>query len=120
MDVKPTENDGQLRVTDSAGPKPLSKVYARLADGSVKFHKDGSTDVRGRFNYASVSTPERSRSSGSRSWSSATTAAPSDARHHPHISDAVVIDTPDGSTLVMIGRGIRLLKASQYSSAGGI
>jgi hypothetical protein len=45
MDVKLTENYGQVRVTDPAGGKPLSKVYvkvyARLADGSVKFHKDG-------------------------------------------------------------------------------
>ena len=63
MDVKVTENYGQLRVTDAAGGKPLSKVYvkvyARLADGSVKFHQDGSTDVRGRFDDASVNTPER-------------------------------------------------------------
>ena len=63
MDVKVTENYGQLRVTDAAGGKPLSKVYvkvyARLADGGVKFHKDGYTDVRGRFDYASVNTPER-------------------------------------------------------------
>ena len=43
------------------------KVYAKLADGSVKFHKDGSvkfykdgyTDLRGRFDYSSVNTPER-------------------------------------------------------------
>jgi hypothetical protein len=25
----------------------------------VKFHRDGYTDVRGRFDYATVSTPER-------------------------------------------------------------
>jgi hypothetical protein len=25
----------------------------------VKFHKDGYTDLRGRFDYASVNTPER-------------------------------------------------------------
>ena len=63
MDVKVTENFGALRVTDSIDNKPLSKVYvkvyARLADGSVKFHKDGYTDLRGRFDYASVNTPER-------------------------------------------------------------
>jgi hypothetical protein len=63
MDVKLTENYGQLRITDSAGGKPLGKVYvkvyAKLADGSVKFHKDGYTDLRGRFDYASVNTPER-------------------------------------------------------------
>ena len=35
------------------------KVYARLADGTLKFHKDGYTDHRGSFDYASVSTPER-------------------------------------------------------------
>ena len=31
------------------------KVYARLGDGSVRFHKDGYTDLRGRFDYASMS-----------------------------------------------------------------
>jgi hypothetical protein len=63
MDVRLTENYGQLRVTDTATSRPLSKVYVktyvRLADGQVKFHKDGYTDQRGRFDYASVSTPER-------------------------------------------------------------
>jgi hypothetical protein len=63
MDVKFTENYGQVRVVDPATNKPLSKVYvkvyARLADGSVKFHKDGYTDLRGRLDYVSVNTPER-------------------------------------------------------------
>jgi hypothetical protein len=63
MDVRMLENYGQLRATESATGKPLSKVYvkvyARLADGTVKFHKDGYTDVCGRFDYTSVSTPER-------------------------------------------------------------
>lgn len=58
-----TENYGQLRVTETAGGKPVPKVYvkvyAKLADGSVKFHKDGYTDLRGRFDYVSVNTPER-------------------------------------------------------------
>jgi hypothetical protein len=62
MDVRVTEAYGQLRAADSAG-KPLAKVYvkvyARTADGQVKFHKDGYTDHRGRFDYASVSTPEK-------------------------------------------------------------
>jgi hypothetical protein len=62
MDVRLMENYGQLRAADAAG-KPLAKVYvkvyARLADGTVKFHKDGYTDLRGRFDYASVSTPGR-------------------------------------------------------------
>jgi hypothetical protein len=63
MDVTLTENYGQLRVAEANGGKPLAKVYvkayARLADGSVKFHKDGYTDHRGRFDYATVSTPEK-------------------------------------------------------------
>jgi hypothetical protein len=63
MDVRVLENYGQLRATESATGKPLSKVYvkvyARLADGTVKFHTDGYTDHRGRFEYTSVSTPER-------------------------------------------------------------
>jgi hypothetical protein len=62
MDVRVTETYGQLRAADAAG-KPLAKVYVkvyvRLADGQVKFHKDGYTDHRGRFDYASVSTPEK-------------------------------------------------------------
>ena len=63
MSVALTENYGQLRATETAGGKPLGKVYvkvyAKLADGSVKFHKDGYTDLRGRFDYVSVNTPER-------------------------------------------------------------
>ena len=38
--------------------KPLSKVYVKVyADtaGGVKFFKDGYTDLRGKFDYASVS-----------------------------------------------------------------
>ncbi|MFO0926016.1 MAG: hypothetical protein U0736_03130 [Gemmataceae bacterium] len=49
-------------MADAAGkalPKVYVKVYARLADGSVKFHKDGYTDLRGRLDYVSVNTPER-------------------------------------------------------------
>jgi len=62
MGVELTEAYGRLRATDAAG-KPLSKayvkVYARLADGRVRFHKDGYTDLRGRFDYATVSAPDR-------------------------------------------------------------
>ena len=63
MTVQMVENYGQVKVIDPIGSKPLSKVYvkvyAKLADGSVKFHKDGYTDLRGRFDYVSVNTPER-------------------------------------------------------------
>ncbi len=63
MDLKMFEGQGQLKVTSRDTSTPLAKVYvkvyARLADGSVKFHKDGYTDLRGRFDYATVSTPEK-------------------------------------------------------------
>lgn len=63
MNVRMNENYGQVQVTDNATGKPLSKVYVktyvRLADGQIKFYKDGYTDHRGRFDYATVSTPER-------------------------------------------------------------
>jgi hypothetical protein len=62
MDVTLSEGYGQLRVTAAGTDKPLAKVYVkayvRTADGRVKFHKDGYTDHRGRFDYATVSTPE--------------------------------------------------------------
>ncbi|MCX7819959.1 MAG: hypothetical protein N2652_12260 [Kiritimatiellae bacterium] len=52
---------GQLLLTraDSTAPVPGAyvKVYARLPDGSVKFYKDGYTDLRGRFDYASSQDP---------------------------------------------------------------
>jgi hypothetical protein len=63
MTVNMSENYGQLQVTETSGGKAVGKVYvkvyARLHDGSVKFHKDGYTDLRGRFDYSSVNTPER-------------------------------------------------------------
>ena len=33
------------------------KVYARLKSGTVRFFKDGYTDLRGRFDYASLNAP---------------------------------------------------------------
>ncbi len=63
MTVTVTENYGQIKASDAAGGKGLGKVYvkvyAKLANGEVKFHKDGYTDLRGRFDYVSVNTPER-------------------------------------------------------------
>ena len=64
MNATLNENYGQFQVTDAVNGKPLAKVYVktyvRLANGTVKFHKDGYTDQRGKFDYASVSTPEAS------------------------------------------------------------
>ena len=59
LSVQLIETYGQLKVTHAESGKPLSKVYvkvfARLGDGSVRFHKDGYTDLRGRYDYASLS-----------------------------------------------------------------
>ena len=58
---------GRLQVA-SAGEKvgadrrPASgayvKVYAKHQDGKVRFFKDGYTDLRGEFDYATLSTPD--------------------------------------------------------------
>ena len=53
------ENYGQLQVrvekTSRPLPKAYVKVYARMTNGTVRFHKDGYTDLRGRFDYVSQS-----------------------------------------------------------------
>ncbi len=58
--VQVIENYGQVKVThqktNQPAPKVYVKVYAQMADGQVKFYKDGYTDLRGRFDYASLST----------------------------------------------------------------
>ena len=60
MAVQMIENYGQVKVTDAATgkvlPKVYVKVYARMRDGRVRFYKDGYTDLRGRFDYGSLST----------------------------------------------------------------
>lgn len=57
-----TENYGRLEVRDSGTDKALArtyvKVYARLNNGTVRFFKDGYTDLRGRFDYASLNSRE--------------------------------------------------------------
>jgi hypothetical protein len=49
-------------VASEQADKPLStvyvKVYARMQDGTVRFYKDGYTDLRGRFDYSSLNTNE--------------------------------------------------------------
>ncbi|MGB7329419.1 MAG: hypothetical protein WBD31_31355 [Rubripirellula sp.] len=54
-----SEAMGQLQVTDSRNGRPIAatyvKVYAKYGDGSVRFYKDGYSDARGRFDYASLS-----------------------------------------------------------------
>lgn len=62
LSVQTMDNYGQLLVTDAKSGKPLSavycKVYARMNDGQVAFYKDGYTDLRGRFDYTSLSTSQ--------------------------------------------------------------
>ncbi len=52
------ENYGRLEARDSVTGKAVAKayvkVYARLRNGTVRFFKDGYTDLRGRFDYASL------------------------------------------------------------------
>ncbi|QDU85408.1 hypothetical protein Pla163_25370 [Planctomycetes bacterium Pla163] len=59
LQVQWMDNFGQLRVSSSETGEALSKVYVKVfakeADGSERFHKDGYTDLRGRFDYTSVS-----------------------------------------------------------------
>lgn len=56
------ENYGQVSVTDATTgkglPRAYVKTYARMKDGAVRFYKDGYTDLRGRFDYASLNTGE--------------------------------------------------------------
>lgn len=60
--IQVIENYGQVRVAHSDTGKALAKVYvkvyAQTRDGRVRFYKDGYTDLRGRFEYASLSTNE--------------------------------------------------------------
>ena len=62
LDVQLVENYAQVRIVDRAGHAPLSKVYvkvfARTGDGRIRFYKDGYTDLRGRFDYGSLSTDD--------------------------------------------------------------
>jgi len=59
LDVQTIQRYGQIHVTQQGTNKPIPKsyvkVYARSYDGSVRFHKDGYTDLRGRFDYVSQS-----------------------------------------------------------------
>ena len=50
---------GRLQVVERTSQRPVEstyvKVYQRSSDGKVSFYKDGYTDLRGQFDYASLS-----------------------------------------------------------------
>ena len=59
LDVQVSEGFGRLQVTHAGDKKPLSKVYVKVfadVNGTPTFYKDGYTDLRGKFDYASLST----------------------------------------------------------------
>lgn len=60
--VTVVEPYGKLQVLSEKGREPIEgayvKVYARHQDGSERFYKDGYTDLRGQFDYATLSTSE--------------------------------------------------------------
>ena len=60
LKVTVVENYGRLEVREAKSGKPVPrayiKVYARNAAGRPVFYKDGYTDLRGKFDYASLST----------------------------------------------------------------
>ncbi len=62
LDVQLNANYGRLRVAHQRTAQPLAKVYvkvyAKREDGAVRFYKDGYTDLRGRFDYTSLSTDD--------------------------------------------------------------
>lgn len=65
MSLQVAETYGQLRVhnrhTHKPSPGTYIKVFARMNDGQVSFYKDGYTDLRGAFDYASLSTDQLDR-----------------------------------------------------------
>jgi len=62
LNTEVTEEYGRIRVLDKITGKPLPKVYvktyARMNNGQVRFYKDGYTDLRGKFEYASLNTDD--------------------------------------------------------------
>jgi hypothetical protein len=62
LGVQVIEGYAQAKVTHAGSGKALPgvyvKTYAKMKDGSVRFYKDGYTDLRGKFDYGSLSTNE--------------------------------------------------------------
>ncbi|MFN0128566.1 MAG: hypothetical protein ACKV19_17985 [Verrucomicrobiales bacterium] len=61
LKVSVSENFGHLQVRHARDDRPLPRTYVKVyaeVDGRAAFYKDGYTDLRGRFDYASLSTDD--------------------------------------------------------------
>ncbi len=62
LNAEVSEEYGRVRVLDKISGKPIPtvyvKAYARMNNGQVRFYKDGYTDLRGKFEYASLNTDD--------------------------------------------------------------
>ncbi len=61
LKVTVSEAFGQVQVRHAKDDRPLAKVYVKVyaeVNGQPKFYKDGYTDIRGRFDFASLSTDD--------------------------------------------------------------
>jgi hypothetical protein len=61
LNVVLSEAQGRLQVLHAGDNRPLAKTYVKVfaeISGQPKFYKDGYTDLRGKFDYLSLSTQE--------------------------------------------------------------
>jgi len=63
LDVQLAEDEGELRVLHKESGEPIHRAYCKvyaqsLATGKEEFFKDGYTDIRGRFDYRTLSTDQ--------------------------------------------------------------
>lgn len=61
LNVSISENYGQLTVRHAGDQRPLPRTYVKVfaeIDGRPAFYKDGYTDLRGKFDYTSLSTDD--------------------------------------------------------------
>ncbi len=61
LKVSVSENFGHLQVRHAQDERPLPRTYVKVyaeVNGRPAFYKDGYTDLRGRFDYASLSTDD--------------------------------------------------------------
>ena len=59
LKVRANQSYGEIKVYHRDSMKPLSKVYVKVfckdTSGKELFYRDGFTDIRGKFEYASAS-----------------------------------------------------------------